>query len=345
MIIFRGGIGVCLALLVGLAAEVAMGAEGTYAVYRSGDGGRTWARADAGLAPESRINAFAVSGGTVLAGTDRGISLSSDQGLHWKLSPGAGPLGRVLSLATMGGTVFAGTERNGIAASTDGGLSWARVEGARFNKVRALLAHEGALYAGSDAQGIFMSRNAGRTWEAIGAGLPAGAQVFSLAGIEGRMFAGLYGKGLFVWPVGSTLWRKAGAVSPLVLAAGGGVLIAGQNPGGVFRSVDLGTTWERGEIAKTDGLGQAPVWELAAAEGFAIAGMAAGVYRSEDGGRQWGKLSGGLPAGGAGIAFCVQPGFVLGAVFVPAKQLASPGGLVNRGMNWGAKSPSGGRRG
>lgn len=320
MIISRGGIGVCLALLGLFAGEAAVGAEGSYSVYRSGDGGLTWSRSDAGLAPELRINAFAVSGSTVLAGTDRGIYISSDQGLRWRLSPGATFLGRILNLATLGRAVYAGTERNGIAASEDGGVTWARVEAARFSKVRALLAYEGSLYAGSDAQGIFVSRDEGRSWEAIGEGLPVGAQVFSLAGLKGHVFAGLYGKGLFVLRGDRPVWRRAGPVTPLALAARGETVLAGHNPGGVLRSDDLGTNWAVGEIAKSDGLGQAPVWDMAAGEGFAIAGISAGIYRSGDGGRHWAKLSAGLPARGAGIAFLIDGRFVLSAVFVPAKE-------------------------
>jgi len=308
------------AILLALASTLAptLNAAGSYSVFRSADGGRTWSRSNSGLPTHARINAFVATATTYFAGTDDGLRVSRDQGVSW--APATQHLGRVLALAAQGGSLLAGTDGNGLAVSRDGGATWAPSGTARFAKVRALLAHEGVVYAGTDAEGVFLSRDSGFSWTPLGAGLPRGAQVFSLAGLPGRVFAGLYGKGLFVLQGPADRWRRVGDDSPLALATAGSTLLAGRNPGGIFLTDDSGGTWVDAMIAPSDDLGKAPVWELAATPAFALAGIANGVYRSEDHGRHWMRATAGLPPRAAGIAFLLTPRVLLVAVFLPAGQ-------------------------
>ena len=299
---------------------VATAETGYFSVFRSQDSGLTWSRSDSGLPHNSRINAFAAIPDAILAGTDRGIYISRDQGLNWTASLTASSVGRILTIAGMGRSVYAGTDRSGIVVSHDGGGTWAVKAGAPFSKIRSLLADADALYAGTDAQGVFVSGDGGHSWAAMNDGLPSGAQVFSLVGLKGRVFAGLYGKGLYVWAGEAPLWRKVGSVSPLVLATTGGTLLAGHNPGGIFRSDDLGATWGVGEIALSEDLGKAPVWELAASPEVAMAGVSSGIYRSKDRGRHWIRARAGLPNDSSGISFLVDRRFVLAAVFIPTNE-------------------------
>jgi photosystem II stability/assembly factor-like uncharacterized protein len=316
--------GAVSALAVGLAAIwLSTGATadtGYYSLFRSQDRGQTWARSDSGLPHNTRINAFAVIRDAILAGTDRGIYISRDGGLNWTASGTANSVGRILTFAAIRTSVYAGTDRSGIVVSQDGGVTWAMTAGSSFGKIRSLLADTSALYAGTDARGVFVSRDGGHSWAAMSEGLPGGAQIFSLAGLKGQVFAGLYGKGLYVWSGQAPSWRKVGSVSPLALATSGETLLAGHNPGGIFRSDDLGATWGVSEIAFSYDLGKAPVWELAAGPELAMAGVSSGIYRSEDRGRRWIRARAGLPNASSGIAFLLGRRFVLAAVFIPTKE-------------------------
>ncbi len=314
---FHGWAAVCLALIVTSVDGEMKRPAGGYGVFRSTDRGRSWSRSDAGLPAHVRVNAFGAVRSAVLAGTDEGIYVSQSQGVDWKPASGAAiGSGRILSLAAIGNTAYAGTDRSGVLVSIDGGQSWVREFHCPFRYVRSLLAHAGALYAGTDAQGVFVSRDGARSWSSIGRGLPAGAQIFSMAQLKGRVFAGLYSKGLYVWSSREQRWRKVGPVSPLVLATAGETLLAGHNPGGIHRSDDLGATWTPARIGFSEGLGSAPVWELGSCPGLAIAGVYAGIYYSEDRGRTWVRATTGLPANSAGIAFLGAGSFVLAGVSV-----------------------------
>ncbi|MDX1984270.1 MAG: hypothetical protein SFV51_28600 [Bryobacteraceae bacterium] len=288
-----------------------------HAVFRSADRGRSWSRSDTGLPGNIRVNVFGAIGSVLLAGTERGIYVSRNQGLQWNAGAGAAVgSGRILSLATLGSTAYAGTDRGGILTSTDGGASWISNARVPFRYVRSLLAHAGMLYAGTDAQGVFVSRDGGSSWLAISRGLPGHAQIFSMEQSQGRVYAGLYGRGLYAWFSREQAWQRAGAVSPLVLASAGATLLAGHNPGGIRRSDDGGATWTPGQIAYSPDLGSAPVWELDAGPDLAIAGVANGIYYSEDRGRTWVRAQNGLPAKSAGIAFYAGGGFVLAAASI-----------------------------
>jgi photosystem II stability/assembly factor-like uncharacterized protein len=317
---FEATAALCLTLLTTWAQAQVKNVAGTYAVFRSQDRGRTWSRSDAGLRATARINAFGAIGSAVLAGTDEGVYLSHNRGVDWKVASGAAVgSGRILSLATLGANAYAGSDRSGVLVSADGGTTWVVNADCPFRYVRSILSHEGALYAGTDAQGVFVSRNGGRSWSSINSGLPAGAQVFSMAELKGRVFAALYSKGLYVWAGQEQRWHKVDGVSPLVLAAIGETLLAGHNPGGMRHSDDFGGTWARGEIDISEDLGNAPVWELGSGPGFAIAGISSGIYYSEDRGRTWVRARTGLPAKSSGIAFLAAPDFVLAGASIGRK--------------------------
>jgi len=282
----------------------------SFAVFRTNDLGRTWVPSGAGLRPDSRINAFAAVGSQLLAATDRGVYYSQDRGARWTLA-GETRDRRYLSLAALGDAAYAGGDTGELLASLDGGHRWtARVT--PFRKLRALAVLDGHLYAGTDNQGVHVSRDGGLTWQPAGAGLPAHAQVFALAVARGRLFAALYSRGLYALSAGT--WSKAGTVQPLVLVAAGGALIAGHNPGGLFRSEDAGATWT--PLALPGDVGRAPVWEAAAGPWLVLAGVAAGIYVSQDGGRKWYLSSRGLPARSSGVAFLAQQDVALAAVTV-----------------------------
>lgn len=333
-----------LAVVVALWGPCCLKAGEVYAVFKSRDRGVSWVRADRGLPAASRVNALGAIEKELLAGTDSGIFHMTDEARGWQLASGpAAVSARTLCFATLGQTVFAGTDGSGVLASSDHGRSWVRQLAFPSPKVRCLLARDGLLYAGTDAEGVFCSHDAGRSWQPLSTGLPDRAQVFALAAIEDQVFAGLYSRGLYAWDRSRDLWSRRNTVVPLALAVVGDTLIAGHNPGGLYRSPDRGLSWSKG-TAKDDatalsapGLAEssgeltpeAPVWEMAADDRLVVAGASAGIYLSADAGRTWVRARGGLPEGSPGIAFLVRPNLVLAGLWMSGRRGANERGAGN----------------
>ena len=333
-----GGILLLMATLANLAA-----AAGAHAVFKSVDRGRSWVRSDTGMPGGSRINAFASLDETLFAGTDSGVFISRDEASSWQTATGmASNSNRVIGFATLGPKLFAGTDGHGMWVSSDKGESW--VQNARFTpqRVRCLLTHGGKIYAGTDAASVFVSEDGGQSWSQRRQGLPADAQVFALSVVAGRLFAGLYSKGLYAWNEPEHRWRKTGPVSPLVLAAVDGTLIAGHNPGGLYWSTDLGASWSKGTAAAggdfswllADEAGElsseAAVWELASDGALVFAGASTGIYYSEDSGRSWTRARAGLPDESPGVAFLLRRGLVLAGTTINRARFESGGAATGK---------------
>lgn len=285
-----------------------------HSLYQSLDRGLTWTRAAASFPGNPRINALAASSSTLFAGAANGLYLSPLHGLAWRKATVPGNP-RVNALAVTRSTVFAATSSAGLFVSSDEGANWAPLAGFPSRNVRSLLAAPSGLYAGTDAQGVYHSIDAGQSWLPLAAGLPARSQVFALAMHRGTLYAALYAKGLFAWDAVRGQWARVGAVQPLALAASASALAVGHNPGGIFWAGEpLSVAWRR---ASAPFPANAPVWEMAGGEDLLLAGAAAGVYRSLDGGRTWTAATQGLPPNSPGIAFLIHRDAAFAALLTP----------------------------
>lgn len=134
-------------------------------------------------------------------------------------------------------------------------------------------------------------------WENLGPVAPGGS-VFALAVLEVPRFVHIWAAtscGVFRHR-GQGMWEQnlRGLTTPLISSlhvASGGMLVAGGMNGELFRSLDGGSTWERGTQLHAADL--APVTCIATSGSFDRDGMAlagtegGGVWRTEDGGRRW----------------------------------------------------------
>jgi len=300
-------------------AEALGAAPDNIKLYRSRNQGAHWELVGKGLPVSARVNALMEVGGRVVAGTDSGTHHSDDDGTTWQPAENAaGPIPRVLALAQIPGRIFAGTEKQGVLRSDNRGETWqAAGAGGNGGSIRSLLGVGNAVYAGTDQGGVLVSEDGGETWKCQSAGLPDHAQVFDLAEHGGKVYAGLYAKGLYSWEAAEGAWVRSGRVLPLEIASSGKSLIAGHNPGGIFYSDDLGKSWKEGSRGMWGGV---PVWSLAAADGFALAGVAsnneltleaASLFTSRDGGRSWSQSDQGIPAGSSAVSFLIGRGYLL----------------------------------
>jgi photosystem II stability/assembly factor-like uncharacterized protein len=286
-----------------------------FVVYRSTDQGATWTNASSGLSNSARVNAFTVSNSIYLAATDQGIYLSRNEANSWELAhPGA----RILSLAASGANVYAGTDHGGLLRSNDSGLHW-QLSAAPFRYVRSLAAHQGIVYAGTDSQGVFASADNGHTWQPLSSGLPQQSQIFSMVVHNGALHAALYRNGLYRFEARLKIWTKVGNLVPLALASSGRALFAGHNPGGIYQTNEPDANWVVARLPYAPNLGNAPVWELAANNYLALAGVSSYIYRSIDHGQTWTAIQNGIPLGASGIAFLTNPRLALAGVSLPSK--------------------------
>jgi photosystem II stability/assembly factor-like uncharacterized protein len=298
-----------LPALVLLLSQAALPQE--HAIYKSVDRGVTWTKASANFPGNPRINSFGANTDRIFAGTDAGIYSSGDEGQTWQKTS---ITARTISFAALGNTIYAGTQSAGLLASKDQGLHWTPVTGLRSRNIRSLLAAHGRLYAGTDADGVMISHDQAMTWISHNAGLPPLSQIFAMAIIGDTIFAGLYAKGLYAWSKNEQRWTKAGDVKPLVLAATGGTLAVGHNPGGIYWSdKPKSTEWTQ---AAGDFESAAPVWEMASGGKLVVAGIADGIFRSEDYGRTWSRTLKGLPAKSPGVSFLVQGNAIYAGVVI-----------------------------
>lgn len=227
-------------------------------VYRSEDGGETWAIASDGLptaVPDSYGYIVALLGSraapaVLYAQLDSGLYRSADRGRHWELARrdssfgfGFGPL---------------------VVDPLDAGrLYWA------------------------SPSGVYRSDDAGTTFAGISVGLP-GSATQAVAAAGDRVVAGLVFGGVSVSDDGGRSWSLAqgqvGTESVLSLVIDGERAYAGTYSGLVYRSADAGRTW----AWSRSNLPRGSVWALTTGQGGAvIAGTELGLFRSVDGGGNW----------------------------------------------------------
>jgi hypothetical protein len=160
-------------------------------IYRSTDNGVTWS--DRGIVwPESDsngtedINGFSSIGGSIFAGTDHGVFLSTDYGMNWKAVntgfPPLAPFGfapQALRIAAQGTDLFVGgTSLEGIFFSSNSGASWTAVDSGLTNTskfIAGLAAIGSKIFAGvfetSLTGGVFVTTNNGSSWNPVDTGL------------------------------------------------------------------------------------------------------------------------------------------------------------------------------
>ncbi len=182
-------------------------------VWKSTDGGETWASISTGLAARGFASLASVGGRLYAIGPQEGLWREEASGGPWRRLTGLDaylPLsGRALHRPD--NLLVAGQE-HGILRSTDGGETWALV--CERQNVQALaLAPDGLLaWAGTADGQLLASRDGGQTWQE--AGTPAGGQeILSIAvspafAHDRTLFLGTHIPGTGNTPARVALWRS-----------------------------------------------------------------------------------------------------------------------------------------
>ena len=289
--------GVWSVLVVG-SSVYAGAANGNAGVYRSDNGGDTWALMDSGLPSGTLVPAMAAVGSAVFAATPNasasGVYRSTDNGGTWTLSKAGGAT--VGGLATVGSTVYY-SARGFVYRSDDDGATWTDVtNGLPLNpgtyESHAVLATGSAVFVHVEYEGIYRSDDDGASWVEKGAGFffegSGAANSFAHDGVA--LFMGGH-SGLFRSSDNGETWTSSAAgitrarVLDLTLTNGG--IVAGGWEG-VFVSSGGGAPWVTGN----EGLGKSHVHEFASDGTYVYVAAAGwpngvGVYRSGTGGLAW----------------------------------------------------------
>jgi photosystem II stability/assembly factor-like uncharacterized protein len=169
-------------------------------LWKSSNGGETWARAGIGtvFAPWGIQTLKNGPRGTLYTGIwDGGVAVSRDGGVTWqRRAKGIAPHVLGLSVAP-GGTVWAATDR-GVYVSAEEGRVWRRVGRGRFFATSVLAGRHYVLAGGDHV--LYRSDNGGRTWRLSMEGLPLDPYIYDLEAdpfFPGRVYAVLNGDGLF----------------------------------------------------------------------------------------------------------------------------------------------------
>jgi photosystem II stability/assembly factor-like uncharacterized protein len=309
------------------------GLPAAYEVWRTTDGGATWAMVFSTLDPIASLAVDAVSPGRIYAGLSyEGVVVSQDGGAHWASAAAsllASSATAVTADPTAAGTLYTGAN-GGVEKSTNGGATWTTTgaeitlsSAGRVTKLvvdptfpdRVYAATNGAQTSNAGT-GLFRSVNGGQTWRATAPGMPA---VLDLALDPSTSPPRIYAAGAGTLPNSSNVleWSDdAGATwnvpaappfisyppgTPVAYELLSAVAVDPANPSrlyasgnGFWISADRGRTWQL--------IGTAPnLQKLRFASGAAGAlyGIAAAgphlVYKSLDHGATWTAADPGFP--------------------------------------------------
>jgi len=251
------------------------------------DDGKTWRHLPT---PITAVSGFAFQGDRVLAATGVGLLSSGNSQDEWSLT--GIPRSRVNTLYRSGDRILAGLNLGGVHYSDDRGVSWTPSTLNNEAILRLAEDRKGNLFAGTVDGGLWESVDNGESWQQIWKTIRAVASV----GIDpdGDILAGT-DSGVYRLAVGDTTWRlisQPGIAIRSILATSTGVLLAGSEREGIWRSADGGETWlQVAEVLRDDGLW---IWDLAELPSgkLAAATTGQGVWTSDDEGASWQPLPG-----------------------------------------------------
>lgn len=248
-------------------------------VYRSTDGGQSWAPGNAGLPNNSQplVRSLAVSGDKLYLGTSvyrdaqnqflPQVYVSNDQGQNWS---GVG---------------------QPIRGNVGGPVTF-------LTSAFALLAEGANLYSASS----IVAANSGADWTEVAAsrGLPVPLFVYALARAGGTLLAGT-DSGIFALAADGASWAPSQtglkAANP-VISVSGDTIFAVTLSGALFYSRDNGQSWTEASRIPPGGNGRVRSYTSFAVfnNAWYYSGYYSDIYRSTDNGQSWTPITEGLAA-------------------------------------------------
>ena len=141
-------------------------------VYRSTDNGTTWATSYAGLPSNGTTYKIALSGSTLVAGTNLGVYKSSDNGMNWTKENSVTAIAYISMTENKGRLLsFSAHPSKALIYSDDDGASWTTLDTLNLPNLKGNGVYQkiinGAgdtLYASISGEGVFYTTDNGLTW-------------------------------------------------------------------------------------------------------------------------------------------------------------------------------------
>ena len=281
----NGPTGGSVSALASIGTNVFAGSSDGGGVFMSTDFGTTWKHIDSGFT-YTPVRSLTAYGTSLLAGTEKGIFLTNDNGKSWiNVAINALTVNAITVATNSSGVtkIFAGVKSSpAVYVSTNGGAFWNTATNSGLSAsevysfaVSTLPAGSAALYAGTNS-GVFYSTNDGASWNASNTGL-----------------SGAYAHSMAVGPD----------------SAGKSALFMGSYGKGVYRLAQNGSGW----VAASTGLTNLNIYSLVVNGTVMYAGTGAGLFATSDGGRSWNPIVSGLVTNRISALLFVSSGGTFGA--------------------------------
>ena len=273
-------------------------------IFRSTDGGETWAPASEGLRVYENnmlpvIFVLAQKGNTLYAGTNGNLFYSIDSGDSWQpLAHFQDEIG-ISGIAFIGDTIYIGrhTEES-VFFSNDNGRSWTQIDGGLTGRGGpSLFAIGTTLFAKTQRQ-LFRLKAGEDSWTKLTAVSDVSEKIVSFAISENNLYAATADGRLFRSTDMGNSWNS---IKPKTMqhfsgelaALGNTLFYIGSNSanGRVFRSTDAGNSLMMFNSNLTN---QSILSITVLSEKILYVGTSSGVFRSGDGGESWTKINTGI---------------------------------------------------
>ena len=234
-----------LSLLVNPNGFIYVGTSG-YGVFRSTNGGTDWVILYAGIGDDRFINALTIgSSGTIYAGTDLGIFISTNNGDMWHQSNNGLLDTVVYGLAVTPSQLILALAGELMYVSSDGGANWEPHDFFGVEPKCITVSENGFVFAGN-VLGVYRSEGDISNWTRLNNGLTNGETIQSICfSTDGDLFTGL-SIGVFHSSDNGISWDRTSLrdenVKDLLSSRTNGFIFAGTEYG-ITRSTDNGETW------------------------------------------------------------------------------------------------------
>ena len=273
-------------------------------IWRSVNYGRTWELKNTGLTNYDFRKIF-ISNNVVTAsaaGADgSGTYASTDWGETWVRQDSDQFAWNYEMISKCADTVYAADYANypDLFKSSNDGLSWKLVSHIVTNSFlnTSLDVNKSGIYVGTFYAGIYRSTD-GVSYHQVNNGLKNINYISQLANHDSSTFAGGY-DGVYKYSPTQNLWSPKNIglnnISVSTISTAGSYLFMGTKGNGLYKSSDVGRTWERCAVPK-------PYIKEVFVDGnriYTIAGLDftyCSFYRSDDGGTTWSEKANGIDA-------------------------------------------------